>query len=84
MKVFQILRGFSGPGRSSSGTASGETGWDADKMGICMGLLELLMGLRDSGAGWECERSGSRRKLKKSEAIGDVETDVGWVATFIE
>ena len=42
-----------------------------------MGLLELLMGLRDSGAGWECERSGSRRKLKKSEAIGDVETDVG-------
>ena len=34
-----------------------------------MGLLELLMGLRDSGAGWECERSGSRRKLKKSEAM---------------
>jgi len=34
-----------------AGAASGETGLDADKTRICVGLLELLMGLRDSGAG---------------------------------
>ena len=28
-----------------------KAGWDADKTGICARLLELLMGLRDSGLG---------------------------------
>ena len=49
-KIEQYVR-YSNKGRKKMVIKLGETGLDADKTRICVGLLELLMGLRDSGAG---------------------------------